>query len=86
MTMVDTNCATVAPAQTGDLRAPHCLLCGKQSVVEGLYFPGRGAPVAYRLGKIVTYSLCNHCGSRVRLLADIIEARIEDKLSGSASN
>lgn len=83
--MVETNRATVAPAQTGDLRRPHCLLCRKSSVVEGMYFTGRGAPVAYRLGKIITYSLCSHCGSRVRLLADIIEARIEDKLSASAS-
>ena len=81
--MVTTRCATTAPAETGDLRTSQCLLCGRPSVVEGLYFPGRGAPVAYRLGKIVAYSLCGHCGSRVRLLADIIEARIEDKLSAS---
>jgi hypothetical protein len=48
-----------------------------------LYFPGRGAPVAYRLGKIIAYSLCGHCGGHIRLLADIIEARIEEKLSAS---
>ena len=79
--MVTTNRATTAPAETGDLRTPQCLLCGRPSVVEGLYFPGRGAPVSYRLGKIIAYSLCGQCGSRVRLLADIIEARIEEKLS-----
>lgn len=82
--MVDTNCATAAPPETGDLRNPQCLLCGRPSVVDGLYFPGRGAPVAYRLGKIIAYSLCGHCGSRVRLLADIVEARIEEKLSASS--
>jgi hypothetical protein len=79
--MVATNCATAAPAKTGDLRTPQCLLCGRPSVVEGLHFPGRGAPVSYRLGKIIAYSLCGHCGGHVRLLADIIEARIEEKLS-----
>ena len=83
--MVDTNCAAGAPAETGDLRSPQCLLCCRPSVVEGLYFPGRGAPVAYRLGKIIAYSLCGCCGGRVRLLADIIEARIEEKLSASGS-
>ena len=83
--MVDINCATAAPAETGDLRTPQCLLCGRPSVVDGLYFPGKGAPVAYRLGKIIAYSLCGYCGRHVRLLADIIEARIEEKLSAKGS-
>ncbi len=82
--MVQANCAAAVPTETGDLRTPQCLLCGRPSAVDGLYFPGRGAPVAYRLGKIIAYSLCGHCGSRVRLLADIIEARIEEKLSASS--
>jgi len=81
--MVDTNCATAAPAGTGDLRTPQCLLCGRPSIVDGLYFPGRGAPVAYRLGKIIAYSLCGHCSGHIRLLADIVEACIEEKLSAS---
>lgn len=83
--MIDADRAV--PAPQGLARCPqnpsrHCLLCNSPAVFAAVYVPGEGSPVAPPPGKgrMVLYSLCESCAQRLDVLAEVIEARIENEI------
>jgi len=80
--MTDITRAPVAPPWLAARRKPFCLLCGRPSTTVNLYFPGKGTSAAPPAGKnrMIIYSLCDYCSSRLDELSEIIEARIESDL------
>ena len=83
--MIDISRAAVAPPWLAARRKPFCLLCGRPSTSVNIYFPGKGTAAAPPPGKgrMIIYSLCDHCAARLDELAEIIEARIESDLRAS---
>lgn len=80
--MIDIDRAAAAPAWLAARRKRHCLLCGGPTVFTNVYVPGPGSHVAPPPGKgrMVIYSLCRPCAQRLDVLAEVIEAKIENDL------
>jgi hypothetical protein len=85
--MTDINRAPVASPSLAARRKPSCLLCGRPSTFTNVYIPGKHTPVAPPPGKgrIIIYSLCDHCAERLDELGEIIEARIESDLRATGA-